>query len=239
MVMNRLLRLLLTVMPEAKLPWLRWWSKCQHIIPPVRVLLSVSVLTVADECWALVLIPVVFFPSESIYWPSSEVTLTPQQIPQAHRHILNLEPVFNIQVQTGLLPFLQVGYTVVPLADFMQNGQVERAEWSFLPDHLQLQAPSCLLFVQALVTNVHVQHIGPSTADIDPVRPNQLHLIAAPDFTKLQCSSCWDVWRVRDRKWIRKRKVLNKVITNKFKRQETFSYLPAMAIKSMWISLFC
>lgn len=123
---------------------------------------------------------------------------------QAHSHILNLEPICYIQVQTGLLHCPEVGYTVEPPADLMQSSQVDRPDyfgscrWT-TPHHLQLQTPSGLIFTQALVTHVHIQNVGPGAVDVDPVvlRANQTHPIAAANVAKLQRSVARDAWRVK------------------------------------------
>lgn len=93
-----------------------------HVTPSVRVLLSVSVLTAANEhvsaelphckwLWS--------FPSERVYRCSSEFTPTPQQVAQAHSHVLNLEIMQGLKVQIGHLPHFEVGYAVKPLADLI------------------------------------------------------------------------------------------------------------------------
>lgn len=118
---------------------------------------------------------------------------------QAHSHILNLEPICYIQVQTGLLHCPEVGYTVEPPADLMQSSQVDRPDRSFTPHHLQLQTPSGLIFTQALVTHVHIQNVGPGAVDVDPVVlvANQTHPIAAANVAKLQRSVARAAWRVK------------------------------------------
>lgn len=170
---------------------------------PAWVLRSVSDLTGAHEhtCWAPSLIPVrsALPPPESAYWLSSEVTAVPQHVAETHSHILNLEPVCDIQVQMGLLLRPEVGCAVEPPADIMWGTQVESAEWSFTPHHLQLQSPTGLVLAQALVTHVHIQNVGPGAVDVDPVAllVDQTHPIAAENVAKLQRSVACGVCRGR------------------------------------------
>lgn len=224
-----------------------------HVTSPAWVLRSVSVLTAADEhkCWAPSLIPVRsgLLPSESVYWPTSEVTSTPQQIAQTHSHILNLEPLCYVQVQMGLLLRPEVGCTVEPPADLMGSSQVERADWGFTPHHLQLQSPTGLILAQALVTHVHVQYVGPGAVDVDPVAAlvNQTHPIAAANVTKLKRSVACGIWRV----WGRGRRVTgrqedllswlwnlsaeqNDQLWSSDRKTKCFVYSPAVVINCMW-----
>lgn len=180
-------------------------SLSTQVMPSARVLLSVSALTAADEhkCWAPSLIPVsqlwssCLFLQKASYWPSSIFTPPPNQIAQVHSHILNLEPICAVKIQTGLLRRSEVGYTVEPPADLTWSVQGQRADRSFTPHHPQLQHPSGLLFAHALVTHVHIQNVGSSAVDVDGVvlLANQTHHTAAVDVTELQRLIGWDVWR--------------------------------------------
>lgn len=64
---------------------------------------------------------------------------------------------------------------------------------SFPPRHLQLQHPAGIL-VNAPVTHIHVQNVGPCAVGIDlALLVSQIHLVPAANTTKLQCCVAWDV----------------------------------------------
>lgn len=170
---------------------------------PLWFLRSVSVLTDEHTCGVFFFVQPFFLLCWSVYWASSVDTLAPPQVAQAYGQILQLELVWCIQMQTGLLLRLEVGDAMEPRADGCRCDHVERDERRFAALHTQLESPiGLILFFHVSIAGFHVQEVGPGAVDVDPVilLAGDTHLVAAGN-DQWQRPVLRDACEAKDKVW--------------------------------------